>query len=70
MPTKISPVILVFLGVGALDSGAVAPGAKVWIFPHFSSTNICHHPECSVEEGQLWCPFAGAAVLKSECNRV
>lgn len=45
------------LGVGALDSGAVAPGAKVWIFPHLSSTNISHYPKCSMEEGQLCCPL-------------
>lgn len=61
--------IFLSLGFGALDSGAVAPGAKVWIFPHLSSTNICHYPKRSMEEGQLWCPLAGA-ILKSECNRV
>lgn len=69
MPSKSSLIILI-LGTGALDSGAAAPGAKVWIFSHFSNINICRDPECSAEEGQLRYSLAGAAILKSECNKV
>lgn len=68
MPSKFLLIILI-LGTGALDSGAAAPGAKVWIFSHFSNINICRDPECCVEEGQLD-PLAGVAILKSECNKV
>lgn len=56
------------LHIGALASGAAAPGAKVWTFLHCSSTGICRLTLNALWESDG--PFTRAAVLNLECNRI